>query len=235
MRDKNGLKSVQEYYDRYHYSDVRIKARTVSWHTRLIARRLGVLHGKRVLDVACGLGEWLDLLGRHGALTSGIDISERAVQACRDYLPTADIRHGSADLLPWADASFDLVTCLGSLEHFPDPSLALEEMVRVAVDDAQFLILVPNADFLTRRVGLYAGTQQRQVREEVYPLSVWDTLLRKAGLIVNKRWRDLRPLGYRWITSGPTEQWPLRAAQGMLLSLWPIAWQYQVYHLCRKA
>lgn len=235
MHDKNGFKSVQEYYDRYHYAGVRGKAGTASWHTRLIARRLGVLQGKRVLDVACGLGEWLDLLGRRGALTSGIDISERAVQACRGYFPAADIRHGSAESLPWADASFDLVTCLGSLEHFPDMSLALEEMVRVAADDARFLILVPNAGFLTRRVGLYAGTQQMQVREEVYPLSVWDALLRNAGLIVDKRWRDLRPLGYRWITSGPKERWPLRAAQALLLAVWPIAWQYQVYHLCRKA
>ncbi|MGH9805969.1 MAG: class I SAM-dependent methyltransferase [Terriglobia bacterium] len=235
MPNKEGDRSVQTFYDEHFYAGARGRPRALSWHTRLIARRLGDIQGKRVLDVACGLGQWLDLLVRRGALISGIDISERAVQACRAHLPDADIRQGSAETLPWADASFDLVTCLGSLEHFPDKPAALAEMVRVGTDEAIFLVLVPNAGFLTRRLGLYAGTQQTQVREDVYPLDAWTALLRNAGLIVDRRWRDLHPLDYRWIASGPRQQRVLRAAQATMLAIWPIAWQYQVYHLCRKA
>lgn len=227
-------KSAQEFYDLSYYAGTRGKPTDAAWHTGRIAHRLGDLRSKRVLDVACGLGNWLGLLARQGAQPSGIDISERAVRACRQHLPDADIRQGSAEALPWEDACFDLVTCLGSLEHFADKPRALREMVRVGVAQARYLILVPNAGFLTRRLGLYAGTEQAQFREDVYHLDAWATLFRNAGLIVDRRWRDLHMLDHRWIASGPFRRWIIRAAQAAVLPLCPIAWQYQVYHLCRK-
>lgn len=226
--------SAQKFYDETFYADRSERPATAPWHTRRIAHRLGNFAGKRVLDVGCGLGDWLELLGRDGALLSGIDLSTRAVEACRDRLPGADIRLGSADALPWADGCFDLVTCLGSLEHFADKPRALSEMARVGIDDASFLILIPNASFPTRRLGFYAGTQQTQAREDVYSLDAWEKLFRTAGLIVDRRWRDLHVLNYRWIAAGPLRQWIFRAAQAAVLPIWPIAWQYQVYHLCRK-
>ena len=64
---------------------------------------------------------------------------------------------GPAEKLPFADGQFDFVSCLGALEHFLDPTRALREMVRVATPDAEFLLLVPNADFPP----LAAGTLRR--------------------------------------------------------------------------
>jgi len=234
VHQKEEAKSAQEFYDQTYYAGGGGRRESATWHTRLMARRLGNLRDKRVLDVACGLGEWLELLGLQGALLSGIDLSERAVDACRDHLSVADIRLGSADSLPWADASFDLVTCLGSLEHFADKPRALSEMVRVGVSEARYLILVPSAGFLTRKLGFYTGTNQTGLREDVYSLDAWTELFRCAGLVVQRRWRDLHILDYRWIITGPMRQWILRAAQAAVLQAWPIAWQYQVYHLCRK-
>ena len=234
MHNKKEGKSAQQFYDQIYYAGAGGQRVSAAWHTRRIARRLGNLRDKRVLDVGCGLGEWLELLGRHGALLSGIDISERAVKVCREHLPGADVRLGSAGSLPWPDATFDLVTCLGSLEHFDDKPRALEEMVRVGAAQARYLILVPNAGFLTRRLGFYAGTQQTRLREDVYSLHKWAHLFRTAGLGVQRRWRDLHTLDHRWVTTGPTRQWVLRAAQAVMLPIWPIDWQYQVYHLCKK-
>lgn len=234
MDEKVDAKSAQQFYDQTYYADTGGQRGSATWHTRRVAHRLGNLRDKHVLDVACGLGEWLELLGRQGALLSGIDISERAVKACREHLPGADVRLGSADSLPWSDGTFDLVTCLGSLEHFADKPAALQEMVRVGAPQARYLILVPNADFLTRRWGFYSGTQQTRLREDVYSLDEWAALFRAAGLAVQRRWRDLHTLDHRWIATGPMRRWVLRAAQAAMLPIWPIAWQYQVYHLCKK-
>jgi SAM-dependent methyltransferase len=217
--DEKEAKSAQQFYDQTYYAAKGGPRASATWHPRRIAHRLGNLRGKRVLDVACGRGEWLELLGRQGALLSGIDISERAVKACLEHLPGADVR---------------LVTCLGSLEHFADKPRALGEMVRVGAVQARYLILVPNAGFLTRRLGFYAGTQQTRLREDVYSLDTWMDLFRAAGLVVQSRWRDLHTLDRRWIATGPMWQWFLRAAQAAMLPIWPIAWQYQVYHLCKK-
>ncbi|MDQ2701602.1 MAG: methyltransferase domain-containing protein [Pseudomonadota bacterium] len=223
--------AVRDFYDREYHAGAGAPE-DVGWHSRVIASRLGDLRGKRVLDIACGTGQWLLELQQRGAVPSGIDISVRAVAQCHRVLPSADIREGIAERLPFETASFDLVTCMGSLEHFLDQPGALAEMRRVGSRGARFLILVPNAGFLTRRLGLYRGTHQVAIRETVRPLAEWQALLEGAGMEVRAKWRDLHPLAREWITSGPMHAWPLRAAQACALAAWPLAWQYQVYFYC---
>lgn len=222
---------VKQFYDTEYYGGEQKEARP-PWHMRVIADRLGALHGQQVLDVACGNGEWLVELAARGASVAGIDISTRAIEACATRLPQADLKNGVAEALPFDDAHFDLVTCLGSLEHFLDQPKALKEMRRVAKADARFLILVPNAGFLTRRLGLYSGTNQVAIRETVRPIAEWRRLLADAGLEVSATWRDLHPLSRSWIATGAVWQWPVRAAQAAALAIWPVSWQYQIYFLC---
>ncbi|WP_419606088.1 class I SAM-dependent methyltransferase, partial [Thiolapillus sp.] len=167
-----------------------------------MARRIGVRKNQQVLDVACGTGEWLLACKELGAFTNGVDLSERAISACKTSLGEGEYFSMPAEVLPFEDARFDVVTCLGSLEHFIDPVKALKEMVRVAKTDAIFLLLVPNADFLTRRLGLFGGTYQTDAKEEVRPLSEWKSLFEEAGLDVTERWRDLHVLSWSWISSG---------------------------------
>ncbi|MCA9926734.1 MAG: class I SAM-dependent methyltransferase, partial [Anaerolineales bacterium] len=169
------------------------------------------------------------------AVPAGIDISQKAIAVCQKNMPTGDFHAGVAESLPFADEQFDVVSCLGSLEHFVDPLKALQEMVRVARKDAQFLLLVPNADFLTACLGLYGGTNQVDAKEDVRTLPEWDRLFTEAGLSVVKRWRDLHVLSWSWIGAGRWLTVPIRAVQALMLPFWPLRWQYQVYHLCRRS
>jgi SAM-dependent methyltransferase len=229
-----GHEQVRRFYDEQYYANAGA-GETLPWQMRRIADRMGGMDGHKVLDIACGTGAWLAELVHRGASTAGIDISSRAVEQCRRRLPDADIREGVAEQLPFEDCSFDLVTCLGSLEHFLDQPRALREMRRVAKPGATLLILVPNAGFLTRRLGLYGGTGQVAIRETVRSLEEWTTLLRDAGLDVHERWRDLHPLSAAWIFQGPYYARPLRLLQALALPLWPLRWQYQVYFKCKAA
>lgn len=226
--------SIREFYDNEYYAGHRAGSE-LPWHSKVIARRLGGLTGRLVLDVACGSGEWLDYLRRHGASVAGIDLSQKAIDFCHKQIPGGEFVCGPAETLPFADGRFDLVTCMGSLEHFIDKPRALAEMKRVAKRDARFLILVPNAGFLTRRLGLYRGTQQTKAREDVFDLETWAQLFEGAGLQVIERWRDLHPISRGWIARGSFLVWPVRAAQALALATWPVRWQYQVYHYCRAA
>ncbi|MGH8123539.1 MAG: class I SAM-dependent methyltransferase [Rudaea sp.] len=241
MKDKPDVQdvdhtAVREFYDGEYYGK-EASGGSLPWHPRLMAARLGALQGKAVVDIACGTGQWLAEMTRRGAVAAGIDISIRAVEQCRVRLPQADVHQGVAESLPFDSNRFDVVTCLGSLEHFLDQPKALSEMVRVAKPGARFLILVPNAGFLTRRLGLYRGTAQVAVRETVRPLAQWESLLSDAGLVVTRRWRDLHPLSASWICHGNIRQWAARAAQAVALTVWPVAWQYQVYfdYVLRKS
>jgi ubiquinone/menaquinone biosynthesis C-methylase UbiE len=224
--------SIRDFYDNEYYAHIGGESR-LPWHCRRIARRLGDMSGHRVLDVACGTGEWLGFFHAQGASVAGIDLSQRAIEECRRRFPAGEFHCGPAESLPFADAGFDLVTCMGSLEHFLDKAQALAEMRRVAKQHASFLILVPNAGFLTRKLGLYGGTQQVKAREDVYELEVWQRLFESAGLQVITHWRDLHPISWGWISKGSPIAWPVRAVQALALAAWPVQWQYQVYYYCK--
>lgn len=227
------LESIKRFYDTEYYRDSRTPG-TVTGHHRRLAARLGITARTRVLDVACGRGDWLLAARERGATVAGIDLSDRAIGHCREAMADGEFAVGPAETLPFADASFDLVTCLGSLEHFVDKPLALREMQRVATPHARFLLLVPNAGFLTRRLGLYGGTNQKGVKEDVYSLDAWARLFADAGLGIEARWADLHVLSWEWIRKSHPGMWPLRALQALALTLWPLDWQYQVFFLCRR-
>ncbi|MEQ8663206.1 MAG: class I SAM-dependent methyltransferase [Gammaproteobacteria bacterium] len=231
--ERDGHAAIRDFYDREYYREVPVQARA-SAHQRRLARRLGIGPDDAVLDVACGAGGWLAACAARGAAVAGIDLSARAIECCRRTLPAGEFHVGPAEALPFAAERFSVVTCLGSLEHFLDPDAALAAMRRVARRDARFVILVPNAGFLTRRLGLYGGTYQVQAREQVLPIAVWEALFARNGLAVTARWRDLHVLSWDWIMRRPRRAAPLRAVQALALACWPLGWQYQVYFACRN-
>jgi len=222
---------IQDYYDNVYYGGTAV-SREIPAHYRRLARRFQPWRGKNLLDVACGAGLWLRAAADLGAIPAGVDISLVALDVCKESLPAAELLCAPAERLPFADARFDFISCLGALEHFLEPETALREMMRVTKPDADFLLLVPNADFLTRRLGLFAGTRQVEVREEVRSLKEWQRLFESVGLRIDKRWKDLHVVSWSWIMRGPKHLWPMRAAQALALPVWPLSWQYQVYHLC---
>lgn len=90
-----------------------------------------------------------------GASIAGVDISTRAIGACVARLPQADFeewRGRGVAVRRCAFRSGDLPWLARTLSL--DQPRALKEMRRVAKPDARFLILVPNAGFPTRRLGL---------------------------------------------------------------------------------
>ena len=231
MKDEDHRK-VARFYDEVYYRNATVNTHR-SRHLMKLADRLRLVPGQKVLDVACGAGDWLEIAASKGATISGIDISKRAIGICRQRLPEGEFYVGPAETLPFPDQQFDLITCLGSLEHFLDQPGALKEMARVAKPDARILILVPNAGFLTYRLRLYGGTHQQAVRETIRTLSEWQQMFSGAGLEIVDRWKDMHVLSRSWIIRPPWYLIPLRFIQALALAVWPLGWQYQVHHICR--
>jgi ubiquinone/menaquinone biosynthesis C-methylase UbiE len=223
--------AIRDYYDRVYHRDAGFEAK-ISHHLRRLAWHFQPWQGKRLLDVGCGSGTWLRATADLGAIPTGVDISQVALDACKRALLSADLHCGPAESLPFTEAQFDFVSCLGAIEHFLNPQAALREMVRVAKPNAVFLLLVPNADFLPRRFGMYSGTEQIAVHEEIRSLRGWQMLFESVGLQVHRRWKDLHVLSFSWIMQGAWYLRPIRLAQAMALPFWPLSWQYQVYHFC---
>lgn len=119
----------------------------------LIARRWDLAEVHRVLDVGCGVGHWGRALMPHLASTTsliGVDrepdwVVEATVRAHRHGLDgRMTYRQGSVEALPFADASFDLVTCQTVIMHLSDPRAGLAEMLRVLTPGGRILLAEPN-------------------------------------------------------------------------------------------
>lgn len=76
-----------------------------------IASQLGArTSAARVLEIGCGQGDNLAALGRHAVVEAhGIEPSSSAVDAGRLAHPDLRLQCGTADALPFADRSFDVV------------------------------------------------------------------------------------------------------------------------------
>ena len=102
---------------------------------------LGLPPEARILDAGCGSGRTLDDLAGYGRV-SGIDLSAEAVAAARGR-GHDDVQVARVEDLPFADGTFDLVTCLDVVEHTPDDRATLRELLRVTRPGGLLLVTVP--------------------------------------------------------------------------------------------
>jgi ubiquinone/menaquinone biosynthesis C-methylase UbiE len=90
------------------------------------------LRGKRVLDVGCGMGRFLEIVADAGAEVVGIDLSSAVDAARRNLKSRQNVSILQADVfrLPFADESFDLIYSIGVLHHTPDTRVAFLQLPR---------------------------------------------------------------------------------------------------------
>jgi SAM-dependent methyltransferase len=108
------------------------------------------LHGKKLVEIGCGRGEYLSLLQECGADTYGLEYSAESVASCvgnglrvsREFIETADYK--------LQDAPFDSFVVLNFLEHWPNPNASLAGICNNLSDDAVGLVEVPNFDMILR-------------------------------------------------------------------------------------
>ena len=107
---------------------------------RAAIERLPLARGARVLDAGCGSGRMLDELARYGRVC-GVDLSSEAVAASRAR--GHEVVRARIEAMPFADATFDLVTCLDVIEHTPDDRATLAELRRVTRPGGLLVVTVP--------------------------------------------------------------------------------------------
>ena len=117
--------------------------------TRIARLFLGLTGGDRVLDVACGPGnftrEFAKAAGSDG-LVVGIDASPTmlargAEEAERAGSSNLVLVRGDATALPFADGSFDCACCFAALHLFADPFAGLDEMRRALAPGGRIALM----------------------------------------------------------------------------------------------
>jgi 2-polyprenyl-3-methyl-5-hydroxy-6-metoxy-1,4-benzoquinol methylase len=95
----------------------------------------GSLSGKDVLECGCGAGRFTEILLKRGARVTSIDLSDAVEANQRNFPLSGTHRIAQADILqlPFKPRLFDLVFCLGVIQHTPRPEAtvaALAEQVK---------------------------------------------------------------------------------------------------------
>jgi 2-polyprenyl-3-methyl-5-hydroxy-6-metoxy-1,4-benzoquinol methylase len=160
--------------------------RTVQWERRLALRGS---RPARILDVGCGVGDFLGSLAHLGWETYGTEISEagaglaraRGIRAYRGELTAAG----------FPDDFFDVVTLWHVLEHVPDPLAQLAEIRRILKPEGLLVVEVPNA-----RSATFSLTKEKWYYLDVprhlqhFTPATLDAILGQAGFRKTAR-RDL--------------------------------------------
>ena len=97
--------------------------------------RITIEPGMRILDVACGAGQTAIPMAQAGAKVTGIDIATNLIEQARARAQVenldAHFDEGDAEMLPYEDASFDIVVSLIGAMFAPRPELVAAELKRV--------------------------------------------------------------------------------------------------------
>ncbi len=114
--------------------------------------------GLRVLEIGCGLGTDGAQFARAGAIYTGVDLTEAAIELARrrfalENLP-GEFRVSDAERLDFADESFDLVYSHGVLHHTPDTAAAVREVHRVLRPGGRAVVMLYHRDSYNYRINI---------------------------------------------------------------------------------
>lgn len=106
----------------------------------------GASRGRRVLEIGVGLGADHQRFAEAGAVLTGVDLTQRAVDHARRRLDLfgldSDLSSADAENLPFDDGCFDIVYSWGVLHHSPDTPKAVREVYRVLAPGGTARIMI---------------------------------------------------------------------------------------------
>jgi ubiquinone/menaquinone biosynthesis C-methylase UbiE len=130
---------------------------TKEWH---IPAAAGFSQSKNlnVLEVGCGLGTDGAQFAKAGAIYTGIDLTDAAVDLARRRFELFQLpgtfRVADAERLDFPDNTFDLVYSHGVLHHTPDTAAAVREIHRVLRPGGKGVVMLYHRDSYNYRVNI---------------------------------------------------------------------------------
>jgi ubiquinone/menaquinone biosynthesis C-methylase UbiE len=180
--------------------------------------KLRIRSGARILDIGCGTGRHMGEALRHaGVHVTGMDRNFQDLNTARDRMNyqkdlgvcCGDWALGASDIteLPFPDECFDLVICSEVLEHIPNQTGAVSEIVRVLKPGRDLVVSVPR--YLPEQICWRLSTRYRNTpggHIRIYRRRELTDLLARAGV---------RPWHIHWAHGLHTPYWWLKCFIGI--------------------
>ena len=135
------------------------------WRKKAVRQIIDTEAPLRILDVACGTGDFLIEIAEKAnkeSLLQGIDISEEMMKIGREKIKkhgfTAKLEQADCEALPFDNDTFDRISVGFGVRNFEHLSLGIKEMCRVLKPNGKLVILelsVPTNPFIRWCYKLY--------------------------------------------------------------------------------
>ena len=183
----------EKYFSTHTYADVSFaKYGQYWWSNRffaMLSRRYGT-KGARLLEIGSGLGHLVAQL-EDTFQTYGMDLNHWAVKQSKPVIHKTDVQTASAQELPFADSSFNVVIIKHIVEHLPDPARAIREIGRVTAPGGTLILATPNLSSLLKpwKGESWIGYQD-PTHISLKPPEEWLNIIRSAGFSLRKVFSD---------------------------------------------
>lgn len=204
MKKNNNLEEIwRQVPPDYYQQGIKNNLFQWIWHTWkwISMEKFFIGLGKKplkILDVGCASGFLTSRIAGFFPLAEifGIDSYKEAIQFGQKSYPNIKLRYGDAHKLPFKNESFNLITCIETLEHLENPKGAICEMARVLKKDGYILIGQDTDNLLFKLVWIVWTKRHGKVwhNSHLHPYSPkrLEKLIKECGLkIIQKRFSHL--------------------------------------------
>ncbi len=141
---------VATWYDKH------LESGSGTYHEKIVypnlVRLLGDLKGKKVLDLACGQGQFSQMLAGAGASVVGVDIGKELIEIAEKKNTDKKFTlhyfvSPSDDLYMVKDKTIDVVVCVLALQNIEKLTETFKEVSRVLKDGGKFLTVINHPSF----------------------------------------------------------------------------------------
>lgn len=162
------------------------------------------LDGKTVLEAGCGAGRFTEVLLQKGASLVSSDLSE-AVEVNAENFPISEkhlVIQADINNMPFADESFDVVVCVGVIQHTPDSEKTIEDLYKLVKKGGYLAIdhYAKSRSFYFRLAPLYRRYLKKMPAHKTLE---YTTRLVDKHLPIHKKFASSRLMSMLWNRISP--------------------------------
>ncbi len=157
------MNNPNKLYERYHSNSSR-QIKIIAKNNFTYINILPILNSclnknvKRILDIGCGSGTISLHLASKGYNVKGIDISKKAIKACKESAKSIGLKNVEFEVSTFPDnipkGKYDLVFFSEVIEHLPDDELALKKIHKLLNPGGVLFLSTPSKNAPLYRLGL---------------------------------------------------------------------------------
>ncbi len=183
----------ENYFSTHTYENITFAKYSMYWWSNrfyaMLARRFGK-NGGNLLEIGAGMGHLVAQLEENFD-TVGIDLNHWAVKQSKSVVKKTALQTASAETLPFANNSFDVVIIKHIVEHLPNPEKAIANIGRVIAPDGILILSTPNLDSMLKswKGDRWIGYQD-PTHISLHPPETWLRWIKNSGFSLLRIFAD---------------------------------------------